>query len=389
MSAPIATPDEDTLRHYLLGTLPPRAPANRSQFGWRPIPRKTGELLNRIAVRDRLTELLSEVATVGPGAGPVVERISNPRSRPARSRHVHGFAAAGGAGLLLVLFGPFQALPRGKRAPVCASCGCLLEGEAYRCPSCGADYGPPRGPVLPPNLHEYSDRPGDRPRRHGYGPRSSGRLAQSPRGSQGDAAGAAARSSCQGPLPARGPAAAMVEHDNVVPILHVEEDRGVPFIVMPLLQGESLQARLDRTGGLSVAQVIRLGREVATGLAATHGRRVGGMRDIKPANIWLDAGTDRARILDFGLAGRTDGADRLSESGEAVGTPAYMAPEQLDGQDVDARADLFSLGTTLYLRNGQSHSSVSITGPSSAPSSRTIRGRLRNWMPRSRRPCPI
>ena len=72
-------------------------------------------------------------------------------------------------------------------------------------------------------------------------------------------------------------------------------------------------------------------------------------RDIKPANIWLDAGTDRARILDFGLARAADGADRLSESGEAVGTPAYMAPEQLDGQDVDARADLFSLGTTLYL----------------------------------------
>ena len=93
----------------------------------------------------------------------------------------------------------------------------------------------------------------------------------------------------------------MVEHDNVVPILHVEEDRGVPFIVMPLLQGESLQARLDRTGGLSVAQVIRLGREVATGLAAAHGRGLV-HRDIKPANIWLDAGTDRARILDFGLA---------------------------------------------------------------------------------------
>jgi serine/threonine protein kinase len=109
-------------------------------------------------------------------------------------------------------------------------------------------------------------------------------------------------------------AAAAVEHENVVPIHHVGEDEGVPFLVMPLLKGESLDARLKRDGLLPVSEVVRLGREVATGLAAAHAR---GMihRDIKPANIWLDADTGKARILDFGLARAADGADGLTAEG--------------------------------------------------------------------------
>jgi hypothetical protein len=142
-------------------------------------------------------------------------------------------------------------------------------------------------------------------------------------------------------------AAAAVEHDNLVPILHVDEEAGVPFLAMPLLRGESLQARLEREGRLPLPDVIRLGREVAAGLAAAHA--VGLVhRDIKPANIWLDAGTGRARVLDFGLARAADGTDVLSHPGTVVGTPAYMAPEQVDGKPADARSDLFSLGATLY-----------------------------------------
>src|SRR5262249_54099235 len=85
---------------------------------------------------------------------------------------------------------------------------------------------------------------------------------------------------------ARARAAAAIDHENVVPIHHVGEDGGVPFIVMPLLCGESLDSRLKRDGLLAPAEVIRLGREVAAGLAAAHVRDLV-HRDIKPANIWL------------------------------------------------------------------------------------------------------
>ena len=93
--------------------------------------------------------------------------------------------------------------------------------------------------------------------------------------------------------------------------------------------------------------VLRLGRELAAGLAAAH-RRGLIHRDIKPANIWLEAPIGRAKILDFGLA-RTQGHDvQITNPGSAVGTPAYMAPEQARGEGDDASCDLFSLGCVLY-----------------------------------------
>jgi hypothetical protein len=145
-------------------------------------------------------------------------------------------------------------------------------------------------------------------------------------------------------------AVAKVEHPNVVPILHVGDDSGRLFIVMPLLKGETLDARLKREKKLPPAEVARIGREVAAGLAAAHG--VGLIhRDIKPANIWLDADTGRARILDFGLAKPLDRADpenALTNTGEIVGTVYYMAPEQAEGRPLDVRTDLFSLGCVLY-----------------------------------------
>jgi hypothetical protein len=147
-------------------------------------------------------------------------------------------------------------------------------------------------------------------------------------------------------------AAAGIGHDHIVPILHVGEERGVPFLAMPLLRGESLDARLKRDGKLPITEVYRIGLEIADGLAAAHNRKVI-HRDIKPSNIWLDAPTDNSRvaavrILDFGLARAVDDEVNLTQSGMIVGTPAYMAPEQAQGEAQDARCDLFSLGVVLY-----------------------------------------
>jgi hypothetical protein len=151
-------------------------------------------------------------------------------------------------------------------------------------------------------------------------------------------------------------ASAGIEHDHIVTVLQVGEDRGIPYLAMPLLQGETLEARLRREVRLAPAEVLRLGREIGLGLAAAHAR---GLihRDIKPDNIWLEPVAvegapsnrrSRVKILDFGLA-RVFGAEaHLTHSGTVVGTPAYMAPEQAQGEAVDPRADLFSLGCVLY-----------------------------------------
>ena len=141
-------------------------------------------------------------------------------------------------------------------------------------------------------------------------------------------------------------AAATVRHDNVVTIHQVGEQDGVPFFVMPLLEGEPLSRRLGH-GPLPPDEVVRLGREIASGLAAAH---AAGLvhRDVKPANLWLEAPDGRVKILDFGLARLTSGGDQITESGAVLGTPDYMAPEQAEGGFVDHRADLFSLGAVLY-----------------------------------------
>jgi tRNA A-37 threonylcarbamoyl transferase component Bud32 len=160
--------------------------------------------------------------------------------------------------------------------------------------------------------------------------------------------------------------AAAIEHDHIVPIYHVGEDRGVPFLAFPLLKGETLENRLEREKRLPIPEVLRIGREIARGLAAAH---AAGLvhRDIKPANLWLEASTgrpsggSRVKILDFGLAravaevqdlpaepdAPADGS-ALTLAGAVLGTPAYMAPEQARGGTVDGRADLFSLGAVLY-----------------------------------------
>jgi serine/threonine protein kinase len=118
---------------------------------------------------------------------------------------------------------------------------------------------------------------------------------------------------------------------------------------MPFLEGEPLDRRLGRVGGpLPLPELLRIAREIATGLSAIHQR---GLihRDVKPANVWLEADTDRVKILDFGLARATQGNVQLTQEGAIVGSPAFMAPEQAGRQPTDARADLFSLGCVMYL----------------------------------------
>jgi Leucine-rich repeat (LRR) protein len=142
-------------------------------------------------------------------------------------------------------------------------------------------------------------------------------------------------------------AIAAIEHEHIVPIYQVGEENGLPYLAMPLLKGESLDQRLRREEKLSPAEVLRIGREMAEGLAAAHER---GLihRDIKPGNVWLEGGRGKVRLLDFGLVRPAGDGDNLTQSGAIIGTPGYMAPEQAEQGDVDARADLFSLGCVLY-----------------------------------------
>jgi formylglycine-generating enzyme required for sulfatase activity len=142
-------------------------------------------------------------------------------------------------------------------------------------------------------------------------------------------------------------AGAAVRHDNVVRIYAVEE-LPVPYLVMEYVPGESLQHHLDHTGPLEVREVLRLGAQIARGLAAAHA--IGLVhRDIKPANVLLEQGeTPQVKLTDFGLARAADDAS-LSQSGMVAGTPLYMAPEQARGESFDHRADLYSLGSVLYV----------------------------------------
>jgi WD40 repeat protein/anti-sigma factor RsiW len=143
-----------------------------------------------------------------------------------------------------------------------------------------------------------------------------------------------------------GCAAAAISHEHVVGVYAVDEINGLPYLVMEYISGESLQERLDRTGPLELKEVLRIGMQIAQGLAAAHAQGLV-HRDIKPANILLHNGVARVKITDFGLARAVDDAT-LTQSGLIAGTPQYMSPEQARGDAIDARTDLFSLGSVLY-----------------------------------------
>jgi WD40 repeat protein/serine/threonine protein kinase len=141
-------------------------------------------------------------------------------------------------------------------------------------------------------------------------------------------------------------AAAAVRDDHVVGIYAVEEEGPVPYLVMEYIAGVTLDDRIKQGGALGVKEVLRIGMQVARGLAAAHEQ---GLihRDIKPANILLENGVQRVKLTDFGLARAADDAS-LTQSGVIAGTPMYMSPEQAEGRPVDARTDLFSLGSVMY-----------------------------------------
>jgi len=157
-------------------------------------------------------------------------------------------------------------------------------------------------------------------------------------------------------------AAATLDHTNVCAIYEVGEDAGQHFIAMQYVEGETLADRLAR-GHLPVADALRIAAQVADALAEAHARGIV-HRDIKPGNIMLSA-RGPAKVLDFGLAKRLDRPDmsatrvetvqRLTAAGVAVGTTAYMSPEQLRAEEPDARTDVFSLGCVLCEMVGGSH----------------------------------
>ena len=141
-------------------------------------------------------------------------------------------------------------------------------------------------------------------------------------------------------------AAAGVLHPNVIAIHGVSTDRELPYLVMPFIAGTSLQQRMDRQGPLELTETLRIGSQIAAGLAAAH-RKGLIHRDIKPSNVMLDEGVETALITDFGLARTIDDAT-MTRTGTITGTPEYMSPEQARGDSVDCSSDIFSLGSLLY-----------------------------------------
>jgi serine/threonine-protein kinase len=149
---------------------------------------------------------------------------------------------------------------------------------------------------------------------------------------------------------------AALRNAHIVPVYDVGEAEGLAFIIMPLIQGESLRAILDRDGAMPANEVRRILREAAQGLAAAHDAGVV-HRDIKPENIMLEGRDKRVLLMDFGIAkamGSATGEDgdpsvALTTTGIIIGTPQYMSPEQACGdKTIDARTDQYSLAVVAY-----------------------------------------
>jgi len=140
---------------------------------------------------------------------------------------------------------------------------------------------------------------------------------------------------------------ARLQHPNILVLLDSGDADGLLYYVMPYVEGESLRELLERDTQLPLEEALRITREVADGLDCAHRQNVI-HRDIKPANILLSVG--HAVIADFGVSAAVEeaGGARLTQTGMAVGTPAYMSPEQGGGDRVNARSDVYALGCVLY-----------------------------------------
>jgi streptogramin lyase/predicted Ser/Thr protein kinase len=140
-------------------------------------------------------------------------------------------------------------------------------------------------------------------------------------------------------------AAAAIDHPNVIPVYSAGEDDGRLFLAMRFVDGEDLRSLVQRVGPLEPARAASLIAQVGSALDAAHARGLV-HRDIKPANVLLDR--DHAYLTDFGLTKRLTGETTMTGSGRWVGTLGYIAPEQIRGEGVDARADVYALGCLLF-----------------------------------------
>ena len=141
---------------------------------------------------------------------------------------------------------------------------------------------------------------------------------------------------------------ARLQHPHIVPVFDSGDADGQLFFVMPRIEGESLRARLDREGSLPIRDAVQIVSEIAGALECAHAHGIL-HRDLKPENILLSHG--HALLADFGIARATlqEGRERLTQTGTAIGTPAYMSPEQATGaQDVGPASDVYSLGAILF-----------------------------------------
>lgn len=173
-------------------------------------------------------------------------------------------------------------------------------------------------------------------------------------------------------------AVAAVTHENVVRVYRVEP-QPVPFLVMELIEGQTLQQRLNRSGPFEVPELVQIACQLASGLAAAHAL---GLihRDIKPANVLIENAAElTVKITDFGLARAVD-EESLTQTGAIAGTPLYMSPEQALGSRLDVRSDLFSLGCVLYAM-------ASGRPPFQGPDSATVLRKVLNETPRPLRAC--
>ena len=163
--------------------------------------------------------------------------------------------------------------------------------------------------------------------------------------------------------------AAALQHPHIVPIHAVEQAGDLLYFVMAYIDGETLAGRVQRAGSLPAREAMQLMQSLAWALGYAHGRGVV-HRDIKPENILLDRATGRPMLADFGIA-HVESRATLSEPDVALGSIAYVSPEQASGAAPDARSDLYSLGATLYF-------ALSGRSPVEAPSAMAMLARLLN-----------